>query len=413
MTRNRTRINSLWLAAAGGAVVVVVPLLLGADGDDSSRLAANRRQIADMSAAERARLEQQYSEFRALPEAERDKLRRLHAELEADSGLQQVLDDYSRWLRTLSPWQRQELQREDDWSRRLEIVRQFREEQRAAQSRRSSEDRERFEWLWPMVRMSLWPNFPALTSGPASRADGSTIRRDLAPAMKIIEESLPQTARLDQQLRTAGEGTASRYVRVLTAALNHAGEQAGSSDSQFDWSRIDWPDPLLMDRILGSFSERDRKRFEDYRDLNEFVRSIDPDGKRLLLAVLANEIDRLSWAEVRELEPGQDDIHRLLIGLEPRRKAEIDFSPASERRRRVKSLYHRELRGEFWKEAGELVGLLKKIMPMLPGPPGGRDFRQRGPGGPGGPSQGDGRRGPGDERRESGRERSSPGEGRP
>jgi hypothetical protein len=371
MTRIPTRLNNLSavaLVAGCLGIGVVVPLLLGAGSEDSAHTADHRQTIRSMSAAERRALEENYEEFRALSEAEREQYRRLHADLEQDPALKTVLGEYSTWLRTLSPWQRQELQSETDWSKRLELVRRIRDEQRNALESRRNEDRGRR----PSLRAMAWPailrGFPKLEP------------RDLAAVMKVIHESLPQTPELDQQVQSAGKSASVRYVRILTAAIRHALEQSGSSESS-----LDWPDRPLRNRLLEAISDQDdKRRLDEFRQTNELLRQSDPDGSRLLLAMIMHGIDSLWWEQAWQVELSQDDIRRTLVTLEPATQADIQSKPKLFRDRHIKWHYVVDQRRTFWRQ--EAQGLVEQFERMLPPPPPGTGF---------GPRPGFGRPGPG------------------
>lgn len=374
MTRNRKRTPSGWLLA-GLAVLASVPLLIGAGADDPAQLAENRQRIADMSPYERADLEESYAEFRSLPEHERDQYRRLHAELAGNSQLRQIFDDYQNWLRTLTPYQRLELRQETDWARRLEIVRRFRQEQQSEQQRRRSEEQR------PSFRPFVWLNHhPAYRGLPRLDSD------DLAAVMRVIQQSLPDSS-IEQQVQ--GTSKPVRYVRILTAALKHAIAQQNTSPSN-----LQWPDPRTADRILEAISDGDdRDRFEEMRTGNEHVRNADPDGGRLMLAMIMHSIDIQWWFGTRDLEVTDDDIDRILKQLDEPERTEIQFESRTVREGRIRHHLLTERRREFrQQESQELIGIFEEMWPppadFGPGP--GRGFS----GGRGGRS-GDGRRGPG------------------
>ena len=376
MIPNRKRTPSRWLLS-GLAVLASVPLLVGAGADNPAQLAENRQRIAGMSPYERAELEENYAKFRELPEAEREQYRRLHAELAGNSQLREILGDYQNWLRTLTPYQRLELRAETDWARRLEIVRRFRQEQQSEQQRRRLEEQR------PSMRPFVW--FHGL---PRLEPD------DLAAVMRVIQQSLPDSS-IEQQVQ--GTSKPVRYVRILTASLKQAIEQQNTSPSN-----LQWPDPRTMDRILEAISDdRDRDRFEELHTGNDYVRQTDPDGGRLMLAMIMHSIDSLWWFGTRDFEVTDDDVSRILNQLPEPTRTEIQFESRTVRERRIRWELLTERRREFrQQESQELIGIFEEFWPppadFGPGPgPGGRGF----PGGRGDRRPGDARRGPGDEGR--------------
>jgi hypothetical protein len=132
--------------------------------------------------------------------------------------------------------------------------------------------------------------------------------RDLAAVMQVIQKTIPARD-FDQRLQ--GLSDPVRYTRVLTAALQQAIEEEGLSES--DLARLEWPDHQLMDRILVAISdEHDRRRFEQLRSDKGLLPGADGEGRRLLLAIIINSIDKRWWFEAFATEPSQDDITRLL-----------------------------------------------------------------------------------------------------
>ena len=70
-------------------------------------------EISLMSEVERTALERRYQQYKALPEAERANLRKLHWEIEADRAkgarLVTTMHDYCDWLKMIDAWQQDEL----------------------------------------------------------------------------------------------------------------------------------------------------------------------------------------------------------------------------------------------------------------------------------------------------------------
>ena len=106
-------------------VILLIPLLFAAATGVSDSLAENRKKIAAMSQAQREQLEINYQEYRRLPEAERQRLREVHATVKGNSALQDTTQQYEKWLSTITPWQRAELREESDPLRRVALVRRF------------------------------------------------------------------------------------------------------------------------------------------------------------------------------------------------------------------------------------------------------------------------------------------------
>ncbi|MGL4462800.1 MAG: hypothetical protein ACRDD1_17015 [Planctomycetia bacterium] len=126
--RRTPRPTALLLTAA--AVLTAV----GAAGDDSP--AANRRRLEQLPAAALATLKSDFGRFEKLPESEKARLRRLHADLVASGAdrqaYDQTLDRFSVWMKTLTPAEREKFDkvRTRDLADRIAVVRAIVAEQR-------------------------------------------------------------------------------------------------------------------------------------------------------------------------------------------------------------------------------------------------------------------------------------------
>jgi hypothetical protein len=107
----------LTLAACG-------PAVRAADGP-----AERRQKIEMMSESERIRLARNFKHFKELSEADRERYRQLHRDLQADPQLQTVMDRYAEWIKTLDVDRKDQLRAQKDPVRRRELVAKFREEQ--------------------------------------------------------------------------------------------------------------------------------------------------------------------------------------------------------------------------------------------------------------------------------------------
>lgn len=98
-----------WSLAIAG-VLGTGPLLLGR-GQPAYK--ASLDEISQMSPVERAALDRRYQQYKALTEAERANLRKLHWELDADRSkgarLLGTMQDYCDWLKLIDSWQQDDL----------------------------------------------------------------------------------------------------------------------------------------------------------------------------------------------------------------------------------------------------------------------------------------------------------------
>jgi hypothetical protein len=100
---------------------------------DQKTIAARTDHLRQMSEIERGRFDRNLQEFQKLSEAEKQRYRQLHEGLIKDNshggGLSKLLQTYSVWIQTLTPTQRDELQKETTSSQKLALIRRFKDEQ--------------------------------------------------------------------------------------------------------------------------------------------------------------------------------------------------------------------------------------------------------------------------------------------
>lgn len=114
-------------------LAVLVLLALVAAGDSAIDLDRNRDRLRKMSADDYERVKANYERWATLDDAEKDRLRRLHRDLQALGtdlpSLEKSMTQYLLWLDTLSPERRRRLERIDDPHARLDQVRALIREQ--------------------------------------------------------------------------------------------------------------------------------------------------------------------------------------------------------------------------------------------------------------------------------------------
>lgn len=98
-----------WSLAIAG-ILGAGPLVLGRSQPAHK---TSLEEISLMSEVERTALERRYQQYKALPEAERANLRKLHWEIQADRAkgarLVTTMHDYCDWLKMIDAWQQDEL----------------------------------------------------------------------------------------------------------------------------------------------------------------------------------------------------------------------------------------------------------------------------------------------------------------
>lgn len=102
-------------------------------GLDQKTIDARVDRLRQMSNVDRDRFDRNLREFQKLSEADKQQYRLLHENLVKDhsqgGGLTKLLQTYSAWVQTLTPTQRDELQKETAPAQKMALIRRFKEEQ--------------------------------------------------------------------------------------------------------------------------------------------------------------------------------------------------------------------------------------------------------------------------------------------
>ena len=308
------------------------------------------RQVEKMSQFERDRLQRNLDEFKKLTPDQQAHYRDLHNKVEQSTGhLSSLLQEYSAWLTTLTPSQRDELNRATDNSQKLALIRQFKHAQE--------------------YRPETSP--PDVLEGPST--DLQSIRKELmgrgallkaaelAPVIDAISKEVHGTERK----KPAGESTAKFYFELLKKSIELAPEGPRN-----------WP------------SEDLQRTLEKLPGVKEHLKGR-PDGGRIaLIRLIVWSLGSLAVEEIKPSMPSDQDRLDEFNKLPPERQAEINKLRPDHSRQMLNHLYfkHRndnspermqEVRSQFEK-------LLKELgVPPLQPPFGGEGFRPGG--GPGGP----------------------------
>ena len=266
--RNPNHRSRLLLLAGCLIILPVIPFLLGAGGGERASRQDNRREVEQMTPAQRARLDKNYGAFLSMTDRQRKKFRDMHRQLhEAPDGaaLRKTMAKYRLWLETLSPFQREELRRTPGSASRIELVRRFKAEQSS----------------------------PA----PLSEEDPRLSREDLAAMMNVIAQKHDLTqAELDSmpELR--------RNLHVLAA---HMSSRRG--DRRYRrWTSLF--DDQLIAEMLAALPEGEFRKAIAALEKHPFMKS-----KREI--VFRNIFDHLRKDVLREIDrkkPTQADFDRLL-----------------------------------------------------------------------------------------------------
>ncbi len=308
--------NLRTLLASHLALLVVLPILLGADEP-------NRRTIEKMTPAQRTRLERNYKRFLNMSPREQQRYRELHRRLQDDLDADQLRETmlrYRNWLKTLSPFQRQQLKETTGIADRLELVRQFKHEQ----------------------EVHLRPEESAPQLG----------RENLARLMTVIEEELPPSAVNRNQL--AALPLVLRHLKVLAESM-----RGTSSPRRFRPNMRGWPESRLLEKLSQAIPPEDDflKRIESMK--------FDEDRRRVLVSNMFDELRR-EWQDfVASERPSPEALTAFREQLDPREREELNNLSRSERQRRLMNHYIAKRRQDLLKDSPELRMLFSQMSPRV------------------------------------------------
>ena len=312
--------------------IAALPLLLGAGELGRQEYEVRRKRIAEMTASERKRLQHKTKIFGKLSEKDRQRYVALDRELEKDPKLRRILKANQQWLRTISPWQQDELRKESLPDKRVALVRKIKRQQ-AEKRQQEQKRRSRPRWSSRFTRQK--GRMPMLDSA------------DLAAVMKVVEENLPTPPEtLDDPLTSA-----QRHLRVLTAAVK---QQAGPERP----GRVQWPENDLSEKMIAAIS--------DERKQNRFRGMNDPKRRRRMLARVVVMSVFAEWRDVEQREPTREELEKFFRELDENQRDRITSIAYNRQKLALIRMYHR-------RELIQLQSLLQELFPRQ------RSFRSERP----------------------------------
>ena len=266
-------------------------------GLDRQEIAARTAQLRKMSPIERDRLNRNIAEFQKLSDAEKEHYRKLHQELKHDTatggGLNSLLQTYSVWVQTLTPTQRDEIQKESNPSHRFALVRRFKDEQEEP-----SES--------PEVSMETQPEMVSeeglspLNSVFTKR--DAFLQKDIKAVLKVLYNNLAS----DQLTPEFKDPQLADYVPLI-----HASVQSSGGNYQA------WPEQKLLQEMIAAVN----------KDLNATLSKPNSKTKRdvvvrmLLLGVMKQARDGVKY-------PGEEEKLQILKEMKPAERERIMNQPA-------------------------------------------------------------------------------------
>jgi len=285
-----------WMTCYGGG------LGNAAEADDRGRQREeNLARLSRLPAPERENLKRNLQEFRALPGAEKERLRELqralHTDAKSGGKLNRVLDSYFDWLKTLSPGQRSDLRNEPDPVRRAQQVGALLQRQESADS----------------------------GDAPRRRRLGFTAE-ELVAVMPLLEEALIQNGYLTSDRVGDKEGLA-RYSLVLQAA-----NPADRRDPNPPWLK-----PELINAMIAAIPNEERRR--QLGREQERRR-----GARLLLGIYGG-IQAEFRKRAQDIDPAK--LEEFFVQMKGEQQDEVMRVPYGSQEMKLRQMYMRAHTDEF------------------------------------------------------------------
>jgi len=333
----RSRVGLVW------AMFFVLPCIVRAA--DPKPLGDGFRQVEQMSQLERDRLQRNLAEFKLLMPEKQAHYRDLHQKLEENKttggSLSSLLQEYSAWLTTLTPSQRDDLNKEPDPAKKLALVRRFKEQQEYRPEPALPGMHEE-----PIVDMrSIRQRFMPFAGPLLSRSE-------LAAVMQVIAKDAGQNREKPDH-----ESVLKQYRELLKTSIENA--PGGSRD---------WPSPGLQQKIEQAVDRQDLRRLLNSR----------PEMKReMLVRLLLGSVVNLAFEELRSSLPNDADLQKVLESLEREQREEITRLPRDEGNRRLAMIYFKNRGDDAPKKLNELQRQMQQLFELLgipqrpPLPPGG------------------------------------------
>lgn len=266
------------------------------------------KRLEHLSKNDRERFDRSVAEFEALSDEERSRVRGLHEALIADrksnGGLTALLQAYTEWLDTLSPLQRDELQREKDTGKRIALIRRLKEEQ----EHKSKDDDDR----------------PNESSDRMNVETLSFIRRkidqpygfdlpDLTATLKALVNDLPP----EKRLPGFDAPQLSQYTQII------------NSHAQWKQSYQQWPDEDSLAKIKKAIKSRTAELITHSNAMGETPRQT---AVRLLLMGIVKQADL-------SIKISNDEREKALNSLKPDERRRVENLSVDRRNQFLRKRY--------------------------------------------------------------------------
>ncbi|QDU00264.1 hypothetical protein [Gimesia aquarii] len=298
-SQSASRQPALWsrsLRAVGFGIgtVICVMVLLGASGQNEDQETENRKKIEAMTPAERAQLKRNYEKFQKLSAKEKQRFRELHSATRSQPELNRVMRSYCDWVKTLTPWEQEELRNAKDKSQRLELIRKFR-------SRHSRSSRHSNALKYSEMLNILGIRDPRYRYFLSSPPPPDLFKR----VIDIIEQSLPAPVKYPKP-----KDQLSDFERSL-AVLQSGVKSKGNKHKE---QKTYWPSPEVVEEVYDLIQGKNDSFLElrGPRELKSFAKKAQPRAivTIFLIRGLMGELATSVQLKVDELKPSDEELQK-------------------------------------------------------------------------------------------------------
>ncbi len=337
---------------AGGLALALLcagMLLLGAAGSEETEQ-DNRKKIESMTPAERAQLKRNYEKFQKLSPEEKARYRKIHEAIQDRPELNRVMRCYEDWVRTLSPWEQEDLRKAETPEERMALIRKFRAE------RQNSSRWQRYRNYFEVMRIL---KIDSRTPGMWFMTRTQPVSPELyQQVVGVIEKSLPEPVKYP---KPKSELTDFQKSLAVLRAAAQVKQQDGKKGS-------DWPQPEVVNSAF-ELIEKDNYHFfreggsDELRGGPARLPNLREDQKRgrliLFLAKgLMNQLILSVRDQLDQMSVSEGQLQTFFEGLDRKDKEDLLKHPPEELQERLKFMYLRdnlpkEVRRELTERARE------------------------------------------------------------
>lgn len=317
-------------------------LLLGATEPDETEQ-NSRKKIESMSPAERAQLKRNYEKFQKLTPEEKARYRKIHEAIRKKPELNHVMRCYEDWVRTLSPWEQEDLRKAKTPEERMALIRKFRAEH--SNSGRWKRYRESYDII-NILKIDFKRN-PRLLFVMRVQTPPPELFQQV---IDIIEQSLPEPVKYPKPKTELTEYQRSLLVLQAAAQVKRLDDKKNS----------DWPQPEVVHSVCELLDKNRYHLFRESADLRG-----GPDNRRgensdspeflsqpkirqraqvnLILAKgLLHQLLASSREQLAQIQIPEEQLQKFFETLDSKDKGDLLKHPPEELQERLRFMYLRE-----------------------------------------------------------------------